>query len=112
MVYDETGSIIAVGSLNDVEPLIGSDALRLDAKSRMVLPGFIDTHVHVPEAGINETLCLLPTNESIEVYENLIRQCAKTQSGDYWVRVAGASLFNIRNSDELPLQVLDRSVPD
>lgn len=112
MAYDEAGSIIAVGSLSDVEPVIGSDGLRLDAKSRMVLPGFIDTHVHVPEAGINESLCLLPANESLDVYENLIRQCAKTQLNDRWVRAAGASLFNLRDSDELPLDVLDRAVPN
>jgi predicted amidohydrolase YtcJ len=112
MAYDDSGSIIAVGTLQGVEAAIGSVALRLDAQARMVLPGFIDTHVHVPEAGINESLCLLPANKSIDVYENLIRQCAKTQSEDHWVRAAGASLFNLRDSDELPLDVLDRAVPD
>lgn len=111
MAYDESGSILAVGTLPDVEAVSGAVAIRIDAKARMIMPGFVDTHVHVPEAGINESLCLLPANESLDVYENLIRQCAKTQRGDQWVRAAGASLFNLRNSDELPLTVLDRAVP-
>lgn len=112
MAYDNSGTIIAVGTLSAVESVVGTNTQKLNAKSRLVLPGFVDTHVHVPEAGINESLCLLPSDESIEVYERLIRQCANTQSESLWVRAAGASLFNLRNAEQLPLDVLDRAIPN
>ncbi len=39
-------------------------------------------------------------------------QCAKEQSDTQWVRAAGASLFDLRDGDELPIEVLDRVIPD
>lgn len=110
--YRDDGKIIAVGSN---EQLLGEhegNARLIDAKGAMVLPGFQDTHVHVPEAGINESLCLLPADEYLAVYEDLIADCAAEQADDDWVRGAGVSLFNFRDSTELPIELLDRAVPD
>ncbi len=110
--YDATGLIIAVGSETDVIAQAGANPTVIDAAGNMVLPGFQDTHLHVPEAGINENLCLLEPGETIEVYEEALYGCVEEQPGSTWVRAAGASLFNLRNADELPIDVLDRIVPD
>ncbi len=104
--------IIAVGTEAEVLEEAGEDATEIDAGGNFVLPGFQDTHVHVPEAGINEGLCLLEPNESIAVYEETLAGCVAEQPGDGWVRAAGASLFDLRDTDELPIDVLDRVVPD
>ena len=40
-----------VGSLNEIEPLIGEDCEVRDAGGRVVLPGFIDAHTHPVFAG-------------------------------------------------------------
>lgn len=112
IAWDASGTILAVGTAADVRAQVGDSYTELDAEAKLVLPGFIDAHVHVPEAGINEGLCLLPPEESIESYEALIADCADQQSEDTWVRAAGATLFALRGSRELPLDVLDRAVPD
>ena len=41
------GRIVAVGRMKDVEASVGPGAAVLDAGGRLVLPGFIDAHVHL-----------------------------------------------------------------
>ena len=78
----------------------------------MVLPGFQDPHVHVPEAGINLDVCFLPARRSLAVYERLAADCAAEHAGSEWVRAAGPSLFELRETNELPIDVLDRAIPN
>lgn len=111
--YDSGGVITAVGSRARVERSAGPRAKLIDAGGATVMPGFQDTHVHVPEAGINESLCLLPPGEGLEAYAGLVAGCAAEQPGSGWVRAAGASLFELRGrAGRLPLDALDDAVPD
>lgn len=110
--YDAAGTILAVGTEAEVLAAAGSDPTLIDAGGRMVLPGFQDPHLHVPEAGINEGLCLLDPGLALADYEAALRDCADEQPGSGWVRAAGASLFDLRGGDELPVDALDRAVPD
>lgn len=41
------GRIIAVGANEDIRQLSGSDTLVIDSEGKTVLPGFIDSHVHL-----------------------------------------------------------------
>jgi len=45
------GLIRAVGSRKEVEPQIPDDATIVDAKGRIVMPGFVDAHTHLIFAG-------------------------------------------------------------
>ena len=110
--YNSDGVIVDVGSDEALLARYRDRATLIDAQGAMALPGFQDTHVHVPEAGINESLCLLPADKPLDAYEELIANCAEEQAGDVWVRAAGVSLFNFRDSAELPITLLDRAVPD
>lgn len=110
--YDDAGVIIAVGTEDEVVAAAGENAIVLDAGGNMVLPGFQDIHVHVPEAGINLEVCFFPEGLSLDEYEQLAVDCALEQADADWVRAAGASLFDLRDTDESPLDVLDRAVPD
>jgi hypothetical protein len=47
------GRIVAVGSAADVESLIGAGTQVVDAGRRLVLPGFIDAHMH-PQGGVED----------------------------------------------------------
>jgi predicted amidohydrolase YtcJ len=79
----------------------------------MVMPGIHDTHAHIPEAGINADVCLLEADLQLDDYAEAIESCIADQDGDSWVRAAGASLFNLRDtSGDLPIDVLDELVPD
>jgi predicted amidohydrolase YtcJ len=111
-VYDDNGKIVAVGDESNLLARFGDSATIIDAHGNMILPGFQDVHVHVPEAGINESLCLLPASRSLSAYSKLIRGCAARQPNERWVRAAGVSLFELRDSDILPIDVLDQVMPD
>lgn len=110
--YNQDGLIIAVGTEADVRTVAGDDATVLDAAGGMVIPGFQDAHVHVPEAGLNADVCFFPDGLSLDDYEALASECADEQEGAEWVRAAGASLFDLRDTAESPLAVLDRAIPD
>ncbi|HNP36678.1 MAG TPA: amidohydrolase [Woeseiaceae bacterium] len=43
--------ILAVGSNDEIEALAGPDTVRIDADGQMLVPGFIDTHVHFVDGG-------------------------------------------------------------
>ncbi len=72
--YDARGVIIAVGTEAEVMAAAGDDPTVIDAAGNMVLPGFQDVHVHVPEAGINNGLCLLDPGLSLAEYETVARR--------------------------------------
>ena len=44
--------IIAIGSDADTKPLIGANTKVIDAKGKLVVPGFNDAHVHFLETGV------------------------------------------------------------
>ncbi len=110
--YDDAGVVVAVGTESEVMAALDESATVVDAGGAFVLPGFQDGHVHVPEAGINEGLCFMDSGQTLADYERLAAQCAADQPGVGWVRAAGPSLFDLLGTDELPIDVLDRAVPD
>ncbi|MFB6837633.1 amidohydrolase [Streptomyces sp. NPDC056361] len=110
--YDADGKITAVGTESDVRAKAGSGAKVIDARGNMVLPGFQDTHLHVPEAGINRDLCFMESGSTLAEYEDMAADCAAEQPGSSWVRAAGPSLFDLLDADESPIDVLDRAIPD
>jgi len=110
--YDADGVITAVGSEAAVLAMAGDNPVVIDAGARMVMPGFQDPHVHVPEAGLNNGVCLMPAGLTLGDYEDLAFDCAESQPDSNWVRAAGPSLFGLNETAELPIDVLDRAIPD
>ncbi len=108
----EDGMIVAVGDDAEVLALATSATERVDLDGRMLLPGFHDPHVHALEAGINEGLCLFPWRRPLATYEQSARNCANRQQGRDWVLGAGVFVSALLDGDELPINVLDRAVPD
>ena len=47
------GKILAVGSNEDVMPLAVAGTETIDLDGRLVVPGFIDTHIHFYEWALN-----------------------------------------------------------
>ncbi len=108
----QDGKILAVGAKKEVMKRAGSNARVLDLKGRLVMPGFQDTHLHALEAGMNEKQFYFPPKASLASYERLARKCAKQQRGASWVLGAGVSVIDLLEREELPVDVLDRAVPD
>ena len=110
--YDTKGRILAVGDEDAVLNRAGANPELIDAGGHLVLPGFQDPHVHVPEAGINEGLCFIESGHTLREYGTLARRCAEEQPDSSWVRAAGPSMAELVESNDLPIDVLDRAIPD
>jgi hypothetical protein len=54
--------IVAVGSNADIAPLAGTETKVIDAAGGMLLPGFIDTHVHFATSGAGLASVQLPAS--------------------------------------------------
>lgn len=79
----------------------GDNPDTVDADGNRVLPGFHDPHVHVPEAGINLDLCLLPPGETVEVYAALLADCEAAGIGADDADPQGGILHRDRASGRL-----------
>lgn len=114
MAFDRDGVLLAVGKEGDVREGLQGEVLEVDLGGRFVVPGFVDVHVHVPEAGVNAlgvAFCPLDPDRGLGEYVEAVAACAEETPGDGWVRAAGASLFALRGEERI-LELLDEAVPD
>jgi predicted amidohydrolase YtcJ len=115
--------ILAVGSDSDVEALRGNHTRMIDLQGRVVLPGFIDTHVHVDCAAVNTKLatsCHIPPAEYVEVLGsagsreailNFVEQAAREKEAGEWI--IGQGRFSLEVEGNSPSKdELDAVAPD
>jgi predicted amidohydrolase YtcJ len=82
---------VAVGSDAVVTPLIGSGTKVIELGGKLVLPGFIDTHIHPIIGALNGAKCSLAgVKASIEAFKPVLQEClAQDQGGaDEWFEAA------------------------
>lgn len=106
------GLIIYVGDDAGVDAFVGVGTRVTDLEGKMVMPGFQDPHLHVLEAGLNESICLVAEFGTQSQYINQIRNCAANQAGSEWVFAVGADMRNLLEFNRLPIEILDQAVPD
>lgn len=92
---------------------IGLHTQVIDAGGRLVLPGFQDAHVHVVEAGINESLSVLPQFGTAAQYRVALRQAVAEQPGGAgdWVIGAGVNMAALLENIASPLSLIDEEIP-
>jgi predicted amidohydrolase YtcJ len=84
------GTILALGSAADIEPLRGPNTVVIDASGRTVIPGIIDAHTHFIRGGLTYT------NEvrwdgvpSLAEAMQRVRAQAQHTPAPHWVQVIG-----------------------
>ena len=115
--------IVAVGSNDDIKGLASNGTRVIDAAGRVVLPGFIDTHVHIDCAAVNTKLatsCHIPPVEYVEVHGetgskeailNFVRQSTEEQEVGEWI--IGQGRFSLESEGNSPSRAeLDAVAPD
>ena len=107
------GRFLAVGSDAEIEELAGLDTVRTDLGGRTVLPGLIDTHVHVEMAGLgNFAVSFEGVNTVAEALSRVSAQAARTKPGG-WVRgMMWHPVAQLKESRYLTREELDRAAPD
>ncbi|HWM34274.1 MAG TPA: amidohydrolase family protein [Pseudolysinimonas sp.] len=86
------GEIVAVGTADEVAPLIGPATEVVDTTGRLLLPGFQDAHVHPVQAGVELLQCdLTGARDAAECLER-IGAYAAANPGEPWILGAGWSM--------------------
>jgi predicted amidohydrolase YtcJ len=84
--------IVYVGDEAGVAELVGPGTRVVDLNGRLLLPGFVDTHVHPASGGIEAAECDLNGSASrAEVIERVAR-CASESPESPWIRGGGFDL--------------------
>lgn len=83
--------IVHVGSNDEIKEWIGTETEVIDLQGKTLLPGFIDSHLHILLYGANQlgVSCKAEHIDSIEaILEDLRKKAAETPKGE-WVRAWG-----------------------
>ncbi len=88
--------IIAVGTKQQISALVGADTTVIDLDGRMLMPGFIDAHVHMISHGLNKLRINLkyPNVHSIADIQSKVRQERLTDK--WWIRGWGYDHLKLR----------------
>ncbi len=111
LAIDDGGIIIAVGTEAEVRAIAGKNAKMIDLDGMMVLPGFQDAHMHLIEAGMNQTLCAFEPFDDLEATLATVGDCLESSETD-WVLGSGVSMVNLLDQTDDPIGLLDEIAPD
>ncbi len=106
------GRILAVGSNDEIRPLIGTSTEVIDVEGKLVLPGFFDCHSHPVSGGFYLMGVDLKDADSEEEFGRRLAENAKTLPPGAWI--TGGSWDHERwASRTLPTaELIDRYVAD
>ncbi len=105
------GRIAAVGGDRDVRPLVGPGTRVIELRGRTVTPGFGDSHVHPPMAGLARIRCELHGLHGLDTYLAAVATYTADNPDVDWITGGGWSLADFPGG--LPRREdLDRVCPD
>ena len=81
----KNGIIVAVGSKSDCRSALGSTPELVDLKGSVMLPGFIDTHLHPPLMILFEMNTDLSKVTSLGELTSIIANKAQGEAGTGWI---------------------------
>jgi predicted amidohydrolase YtcJ len=106
------GKIVAVGSDKEIAAYRGPATQVINAKEHMVLPGFVDTHVHFMGGSAGLQQVLLDDAKTVADFQRIVRDYATAHPGDTWIQGMGW-YYSIFGSSGLPdKKVVDEVVRD
>lgn len=85
------GVVVAVGTDDDVRPLIDGGTEVVDLGGRMLLPGFQDAHVHPVSGGLDMMQCDMHDLTTVDQYQEAIATYAASHPVEQWILGGGWS---------------------
>jgi predicted amidohydrolase YtcJ len=79
------GTIVAVGSDEEIGKLAGSSAQTVDLAGRTVMPGLYDMHVHTYFAGRDKLSCRFPQGADARTIVAAVKACAAKAKPGEWI---------------------------
>jgi predicted amidohydrolase YtcJ len=81
--------VVAVGSDDEIEPLIGSETRVIELDGRLVIPGLIEGHGHYMSLGESKTILDLTTVTSWDEIVAMVEQAVADVGPGEWIRGRG-----------------------
>src|SRR5690606_7068191 len=103
--------IVKVGSNHEITALIDKDTKVIDLKRKTVLPGLIDTHIHVADYGRCLMWLDLTEAKSIAEIQKMVEDKAKSVPPGKWIIGQGWSEKRFKDDIMLERDVLDTAAP-
>ncbi|KAG6506020.1 hypothetical protein ZIOFF_031335 [Zingiber officinale] len=105
------GRILRVGSYSSIKGLIGHGTSQLNLNGKVVVPGFIDSHVHLLFGGLQMAQVLLRGIKSREEFVRLVQEALRGKDVGEWI--LGGQWNNDNWGGDLPLSSwIDSITPD
>lgn len=95
------GKIVAVGSDEEIGRLRGMGTKVIDAGGKLVLPGFVDSHIHFMEGSLGIDRVHLEGAQNPADIQKILRDYAAKYPGDSWILGTGWN-YAMFGEDKLP----------
>ena len=105
------GHILAVGENDDILHLAGAGTEKIDLDGRLVVPGFIDTHIHFYEWALKRQGVRLDDLTCLEELLERVRQAADDRPPGQWIMGQGWNETDWTEPRMPTREALDRKVP-
>jgi len=106
------GKIIAIGSDADIRPLLGPNTRVIDAKGKLVLPGFNDAHVHFLGTGAQLSSVDLRDAKTPQEFVQRLKDFAAKQPKGRWILGGQWDHENWTPNDLPTAALIDAVTPD
>jgi predicted amidohydrolase YtcJ len=104
--------ITKVGTNQQIRKLIGENTRVLDLKGKTVLPGLIDTHIHVTDYGRCLMWLDLTLAKSLSEIKNVVKEKAKSLPKGKWIIGQGWNESRFKELRMPTITDLDEAAPD
>ncbi|MCU1270226.1 MAG: hypothetical protein JWN74_1520 [Acidobacteriaceae bacterium] len=106
------GKVLAVGSDREIEHYRGASTSVIDAKGRLILPGFTDCHVHFMDGSFSMQQVNVENAKTVAEIQERIKAYAAAHPNDPWVLGRGWSYPVFAPSGLPDKKQLDAIIPD
>jgi len=106
-----SGKILALGRDEDVLNLAGPDTEKIDLNGRLVVPGFIDSHIHFYEWALKRQGVKLDDLTRLEELLARVREAAASQPAGQWIIGQGWNETDWTEPCMPTRKTLDRAAP-
>lgn len=104
--------ITAVGTDAEIAAMAGPETRRIDAQGRTLLPGFVESHVHLFMGGYNETVIRADRVSGFEALRTAVETYSAAHPDLTLLLGQGADYAILGADRQLDRQVLDKICPD
>ncbi|MGA2035093.1 MAG: amidohydrolase family protein, partial [Thermoguttaceae bacterium] len=103
--------ILAVGANSEILKLSGPETRKIDLAGKTVMPGLIDSHLHMMSSAMNEFDHRVPTMETIADVLQYVRSRAAVLKPGEWIGIDQVFITRLRDKRFPTRQELDDAAP-